>query len=60
VFDGNPKSFPSQIECTIAEITNGWFRCATDDDPPGVFVAKRELVWYDINHVAMVRRVVEK
>lgn len=59
-FDGGKSNLSSPIDCTIAEVNNGWFRCATNPEPPGVFVAKRELVWYDLSHVAMVKNVVGK
>jgi hypothetical protein len=60
-YDSSGRSNISpQFECTIAEVNNGWFRCATGDAPPGVLAAKRELVWYDMNHVAMIKKVVDK
>jgi hypothetical protein len=42
-----------RFDCTIAEVSNGWFRCALAND---TFNPPREQAWYDINHVAALTK----
>jgi len=52
-----PSSFPSglsSIECTVADESDMWVRCAPGD---ASFGANREELWYDLTRVVMVKRV---
>jgi hypothetical protein len=59
---------PSPLDCTIAEVSGGWVRCAPNDPSrngqplpifaaPGIVSGTDRVVWYDLSRVVAVEKV---